>query len=114
MSESAGAIWELSHFQVLYAVATFLLSKSCGYISSDYGSMFFGNRLVRTRMPGGVGAGGENPPATRLGLDSGFDLTSSQIKYVTISNIANGCSFRSPQEIHILLLNILVNTSSTI
>jgi len=28
--------------------------------------MFFGNRLVRTRLPGGVGAGGEIPPATRL------------------------------------------------
>jgi hypothetical protein len=23
---------------------------------------------VRTRMPGGVGAGGENPPATRLDI----------------------------------------------
>jgi len=28
------------------------------------------NRLVRTRMPGGVGAGGEKPPATRLGTES--------------------------------------------
>ena len=28
--------------------------------------MFFGNRLVRTRLLGGVGAGGERPPATRL------------------------------------------------
>jgi hypothetical protein len=28
--------------------------------------MIFANRLVRTRMLGGVGAGGENPPATRL------------------------------------------------
>ena len=28
--------------------------------------MISANRLVRTRMPGGVGAGGENPPATRL------------------------------------------------
>jgi len=26
----------------------------------------FANRPVRTRMPGGVGAGGEIPPATRL------------------------------------------------
>jgi len=25
------------------------------------------NRPVRTRLPGGVGAGGEKPPATRLG-----------------------------------------------
>lgn len=28
--------------------------------------MISANRLVRTRMLGGVGAGGENPPATRL------------------------------------------------
>ena len=28
--------------------------------------MFYGNRQVRTRLLGGVGAGGENPPATRL------------------------------------------------
>jgi hypothetical protein len=33
-----------------------------------YGSVASGNRLVRTRMPGGVGAGGENPPATRLAI----------------------------------------------
>ncbi|MDY0390937.1 MAG: hypothetical protein RBQ88_08455 [Desulfobulbus oligotrophicus] len=32
-----------------------------------YGSVTHGNRLVRTRMPGGVGAGGEIPTATRLG-----------------------------------------------
>ena len=31
-----------------------------------YGPVTHGNRLVRTRMPGGVGAGGEIPPATRL------------------------------------------------
>jgi len=31
-----------------------------------YGSVAHGNRLVRTRMLGGVGAGGEIPPATRL------------------------------------------------
>lgn len=31
-----------------------------------YGSEALGNRLVRTRMPGGVGAEGEIPPATRL------------------------------------------------
>ena len=34
--------------------------------------MFFGNRLVRTRMLGGVGAGGERPPATRLGASRFF------------------------------------------
>jgi hypothetical protein len=32
-----------------------------------YGPVAHGNRLVRTRMLGGVGAGGEIPPATRLG-----------------------------------------------
>jgi hypothetical protein len=34
----------------------------------DYGPVISVNRPVRTRMPGGVGAGGENPPATRLAL----------------------------------------------
>ena len=33
---------------------------------SGYGPIIFANRPVRTRTPGGVGAGGENPPATRL------------------------------------------------
>ena len=37
-----------------------------------YGSVTHGNRLVRTRMPGGVGAGGEIPPATRLGCIPSF------------------------------------------
>jgi len=32
----------------------------------DYGSVVSVNRLVRTRLLGGVGAGGEKPPATRL------------------------------------------------
>jgi hypothetical protein len=36
-------------------------------VLTGYGPSVFGNRPVRTRMPGGVGAGGENPPATRLG-----------------------------------------------
>ena len=31
-----------------------------------YGPVIPVNRPVRTRMPGGVGAGGEKPPATRL------------------------------------------------
>ena len=31
-----------------------------------YGPVISVNRPVRTRMPGGVGAGGEKPPATRL------------------------------------------------
>ena len=33
---------------------------------TGYGPSLFGNRLVWARMPGGVGAGGEKPPATRL------------------------------------------------
>jgi hypothetical protein len=42
------------------------MSKSCGDTLSGYGPMFYGNRQVRTRLLGGVGAGGEKPPATRL------------------------------------------------
>lgn len=33
-----------------------------------HGPVTSSNRPVRTRMPGGVGAGGVKPPATRLGL----------------------------------------------
>jgi|GEM_PF-2509600 len=33
-----------------------------------YGPVISVNRPLRTRMRGGVGAGGEKPPATRLGL----------------------------------------------
>jgi len=33
-----------------------------------YGPVILSNRPVRTRMPGGVGTGGEKPPATRLGI----------------------------------------------
>src|SRR6185369_13059762 len=33
-----------------------------------YGPVILSNRPVRTRMPGGVGAGGEKPPATRLAV----------------------------------------------
>jgi len=41
------------------------------YPLPGYGSVALGNRLVRTRMPGGVGAGGEIPPATRLDKPGG-------------------------------------------
>jgi hypothetical protein len=44
-----------------------------------YGSVTSGNRLVRTRLLGGVGAGGEIPPATRLTVifyDLFFDVKS--------------------------------------
>ncbi len=43
------------------------LFKELGLEMTGYGPSLFGNRLVRTRMLGGVGAGGEKPPATRLG-----------------------------------------------
>jgi hypothetical protein len=36
---------------------------------TGYGPFVPGNRPVRTRMPGGVGAGGEKPPATRLAIE---------------------------------------------
>ena len=44
------------------------LFKELGLEMTGYGPSLFGNRLVRTRMLGGVGAGGEKPPATRLGI----------------------------------------------
>ena len=44
------------------------LFKELGLEMAGYGPSLFGNRLVRTRMLGGVGAGGEKPPATRLGI----------------------------------------------
>jgi hypothetical protein len=39
-----------------------------GLEMTGYGPSLFGNRLVRTRMLGGEGAGGEKPPATRLDI----------------------------------------------
>ena len=44
------------------------LFKELGLEMTGYGPSLFGNRLVRTRMLGGVGAGGEKPPATRLDI----------------------------------------------
>jgi len=35
---------------------------------TGYGPSLFGNRRMRTRMYGGVEAGGEKPPAIRLGI----------------------------------------------
>lgn len=44
-------------------------------VMSDASVCFFlVNRLVRTRMLGGVGAGGENPPATLLYARHGCEL----------------------------------------
>ncbi|HLA27775.1 MAG TPA: hypothetical protein VJZ49_07755, partial [Syntrophales bacterium] len=42
------------------------IQRAASNILTDYGPFVFGNRPVRTRTPGGVGAGGENPPATRF------------------------------------------------
>ena len=40
-----------------------------GFVNdSGYGPVSSVNRLVRTRLLGCVGAGGEKPPATRLGI----------------------------------------------
>lgn len=50
------------------------LFKELGFEMTGYGPSLFGNRLVRTRMLGGVGAGGEKPPATRLGIFSKINL----------------------------------------
>src|SRR3972149_9206406 len=42
------------------------IQRAASDILTDYGPFDFGARRVRTRTPGGVGAGGETPPATRL------------------------------------------------
>ena len=44
------------------------IQRAVSDILADYGPLVFGNRPVRTRTPGGVGAGGEKPPATRFGF----------------------------------------------
>ena len=40
-----------------------------------YGPVISVNRPVRTRMPGGVGAGGLIPPATREGVFAFFEIS---------------------------------------
>jgi len=42
---------------------------------SGYGPMISANRPVRTRMPGGVGAGGRNPPGYPIGKVQIMHLT---------------------------------------
>src|ERR1039457_5267061 len=66
------------------------LFKELGLEMTGYGPSLFGNRLVRTRMPGGVEAGGEKPPAIRLVHRSfsilkgcPFIFPSTYIHYVT-------------------------------
>ena len=51
-----------------------------------YGPVILSNRPVRIRMPGGVGAGGENPPATRLVYEAPIDLTCMSIKAINSSS----------------------------
>ena len=53
----------------------------------------FVNRLLRTRMIGGVGAGGEKPPATRLCvfikfLNSEY-MKSRRLYFITLSSYTN-------------------------
>ena len=49
----------------------------------------FVNRPVRTRMPGGVGAGGEKPPATRCTPGMGVNLWGESPLYVNPVNMLN-------------------------
>jgi hypothetical protein len=58
-------------FPMTTAVTVFFQRTEVAVLTG-YGPSAFGNRPVRTRMPGGVGAGGENPPATRLGSGKPF------------------------------------------
>ena len=49
------------------AKAFFSIEGGChAYSVQPRNHLALGNRLVRTRVPCGVGAGRENPPATRL------------------------------------------------
>src|SRR5471030_634573 len=52
-----------------------------------YGPVTSANRPVRTRMPGGVGRGGEKPPLTRLGHFGTvpFNLPTSPIALAYVS-----------------------------
>ena len=52
----------------------------------NYGSVVSVNRPVRTRMPGGVGAGGEKPPATRCTPGMGVNLWGESPLYVNPVN----------------------------
>ncbi len=69
--------WRLSRTQVIQTGMTNKWEKDQSLLSVNktvgkhslpgYGSVASGNRLVRTRLIGDVGAGEERPPATRLG-----------------------------------------------
>ena len=66
-------------------------------ILTDYGPFVFGNRPVRTRMPGGVGAGGEKPPATRFGpnFSPSYSYSTVQMRALSIHFKNVGSLFRS-------------------
>ncbi len=64
--QTAGASWRIQLPEIIPVAAVF--SKNRSYRLTGYGPSLFGNRLVRTRMPGGVEAGGEKPPAIRLAV----------------------------------------------
>ena len=67
MNPTGGARRQTRHKEALSSGVTCRsLLKAARDTLADYGSLVLGNRPVRTRMPGGVGAGGEIPPATRL------------------------------------------------
>ena len=55
---------------------------------TGYGPSLFGNRLVRTRMLGGVGAGGEKPPATRCTPVMGVNLWGASPLYENPATVA--------------------------
>ena len=57
------------------------IQRAASDILTDYGPFVFGNRPVRTRTLGGVGAGGEKPPATRFGR---IDVIVSDVSYAAI------------------------------
>ena len=64
------------------------IQRAAGDILTDYGPFVFGNRPVRTRTPGGVGAGGENPPATRCTPGMGVNLWGESPLYVNPVNVS--------------------------
>ena len=62
------------------------LVKELSLSLTGYGSSLFGNRLVRTRMPGGVEGGGEKPPPIRL----------RYIPLVSVLSHVKGCLYFFP------------------
>ncbi len=63
----------------------------CGF-EPGYGPVGFRNRLVRTRILGGVRAGGERPPATRLYCPI-QNKTIFALSTLSVSQVAKQCLF---------------------